>query len=93
MGDYVSGTKSKVNHISFSFNSHSTTNSMNSNKQRNSTLEVSVDYMNDQVLHLINNDQAENAKAILMEWEELMTREDGDDAVTVIWMKNLAPSH
>ena len=88
MGDYVSGTKSKVNNISFTFNSHSTTNSMNSDKQRNSTLEVSVDYMNDQVLHLINNDQAENAKAILMEWEELMTREDGDDAITVIWMKN-----
>jgi hypothetical protein len=66
---------------------------MNSDKQRNSTLEVSVDYMNDQVLHLINNDQAEDAKAILMEWEELITREDGDDAVTVIWMKNLAASH
>ena len=61
---------------------------MNSDKQRNSTLEVSVDYMNDQVLHLIHNDQAENAKAILMEWEELITREDGDDAITVIWMKN-----
>lgn len=88
MGDYLFGTKSKVNHISFTFNSHSTTNSMNSNKQRNSTLEVSVDYMNDQVLHLINKDQAENAKAILMEWEELITREDGDDAITVIWMKN-----
>ena len=89
MGDYVSGTKSKVNHISFSFNLHSTTNSMNSDKQRNSTLEVSVDYMNDQVLHLINNnDQAENAKAILMEWEELMTLEDGDDGVTIYWMEN-----
>ena len=61
---------------------------MNSDKQRNSTLEVSVDYMNDQVLHLINNDQAENAKAILMEWEELMTLEDGDDGVTIYWMKN-----
>jgi len=66
---------------------------MNSDKQRNSTLEVSVDYMNDQVLHLINDNQAENAKAILMEWEELMTHEDGDDAVTVIWMKNLAGSY
>ena len=66
---------------------------MNSDKQRNSTLEVSVDYMDDQVLHLIHNNQAENAKAILMEWEELITREDGDDAVTVIWMKNLAASH
>jgi hypothetical protein len=61
---------------------------MNSDKQRNSQIEVSVDYMNDQVLHLINNDQAENAKAILMEWEELITREDSDDSVTVIWMKN-----
>jgi hypothetical protein len=66
---------------------------MNSDKQRNSQIEVSVDYMNDQVLHLINNDQAENAKAILMEWEELITREDSDDSVTVIWMKNLAASH
>jgi len=65
---------------------------MNSDKQRNSQIEVSVDYMNDQLLHLINNDQAENAKAILMEWEELITREDDGDAVTVIWMKNLAGS-
>jgi len=61
---------------------------MNSDKQRNSTLKVSVDYMDDQVLHLINHNQAEDAKAILMEWEELITREDGDDNVTVIWMKN-----
>jgi hypothetical protein len=66
---------------------------MNSDKQRNSTLEVSVDYMNDQVLHLIHNNQPEDAKAILMEWEELMTHEDGDDSVTVIWMKNLAGSY
>jgi hypothetical protein len=65
---------------------------MNSDKQRNSQIEVSVDYMNGQVLHLINNDQAENAKAILMEWEELITREDDGDNVTVIWMKNLAGS-
>jgi hypothetical protein len=28
-----------------------------------------------------------------MEWEELITREDDDDAVTVIWMKNLAGSY
>jgi hypothetical protein len=61
---------------------------MKSNKQRNSTLEVSVDYMNDQVIHLINNDQAEDAKAILMEWEELMTHEDGNDAVAICWVKN-----
>lgn len=87
MGDYVSGTKSKVNHNFYSFKTPYN-NSMNSDKQRNSTLEVSVDYMNDQVLHLIHNDQAENAKAILMEWEELITREDGDDNVTVILMKN-----
>ena len=65
---------------------------MNSDKQRNSQIGVSVDYMDDQVLHLINHNQAEDAKAILMEWEELITREDGDDAVTVIWMKNLVGS-
>ena len=87
MGDYLSGTKSKVNHNSYLFKTPYN-NSMNSNKQRNSTLEVSVDYMDDQVLHLINHNQAEDAKAILMEWEELITREDGDDNVTVIWMKN-----
>ena len=87
MGDYLSGTKSKVNHNSYSFKTPYN-NSMNSDKHRNSQIEVSVDYMNDQVLHLINNDQAENAKAILMEWEELMTHEDGGDSVTVIWMKN-----
>jgi hypothetical protein len=91
MGDYLSGTKSKVNHNSYSFKTPYN-NFMNSDKQRNSQIEVSVDYMNDQVLHLINDNQAENAKAILMEWEELMTREDGDDAITVIWMKNLAGS-
>ena len=61
---------------------------MNSDKQRNSQIEVSVDYMNDQVLHLINNNQAEDAKAILMEWEELIAQEDDGDSVTVIWMKN-----
>jgi len=66
---------------------------MNSDKQRNSQIEVSVDYMNDRLFHLIHNNQPENAKAILMEWEELITREDGDDNVTVIWMKNLAASH
>ena len=44
--------------------------------------------MNDQVIHLINKNQAENAKAILMEWEELMTREVGDDAITIYWMRN-----
>jgi hypothetical protein len=66
---------------------------MNSDKQRNSQIEVSVNYMNDQVLHLTNHNQAEDAKAILMEWEELITREDDDDAVTVIWMKNLAGSY
>ena len=93
MGDYVFGTESKVNHNSHLFNSHITNNFMNSDKQRNSQIEVSVDYMDDQVLHLINHNQAENAKAILMEWEELMTHEDGDDVVTVIWMKNLSPSH
>ena len=87
MGDYLSGTRSKVNHNSYSFKTPYN-NSMNSDKQRNSTLEVSVDYMDDQVLHLINHNQAEDAKAILMEWEELITREDGDDNVTVIWMKN-----
>ena len=65
---------------------------MNSDKQRNSQIEVSVDYMDAQVLHLTNHNQAEDAKAILMEWEELITREDGDDNVTVIWMKNLAGS-
>ena len=92
MGDYVSGTKSKLNHNSYLFKTPYN-NSMNSDKQRNSTLEVSVDYMDDQVLHLINHNQAEDAKAILMEWEELITREDGDDNVTVIWMKNLAASH
>lgn len=92
MGDYLSGTKSKVNHNSYLFKTPYN-NSMNSDKQRNSTLEVSVDYMDDQVLHLINHNQAEDAKAILMEWEELITREDGDDNVTVIWMKNLAASH
>jgi hypothetical protein len=56
--------------------------------QRNSTLEASVDYMNEQVLHLVQNNQAEEAKAILMEWEELMTYEDGDDAIQVDWMDN-----
>jgi hypothetical protein len=92
MGDYLSGTRLKVNHNFYLFKTPYN-NSMNSDKQRNSTLEVSVDYMDDQVLHLINHNQAEDAKAILMEWEELITREDGDDNVTVIWMKNLAASH
>ncbi len=87
MGDYLSGTRSKLNYNSYLFKTPYN-NSMNSDKQRNSTLEVSVDYMDDQVLHLINHNQAEGAKAILMEWEELITREDGDDNVTVIWMKN-----
>lgn len=61
---------------------------MNSDKQRNSILEVSVNYMHDQVLHLIHNSQAENAKAILMEWEELMAHEDSDDVITIYWIKN-----
>ena len=91
MGDYLSGTRSKLNHNSYLFK-RPYNNSMNSDKQRNSQIGVSVDYMDDQVLHLINHNQAEDAKAILMEWEELITREDGDDAVTVIWMKNLVGS-
>ena len=56
--------------------------------QRNSTLEASIDYMNEQVLHLVQKNQAENAKAILREWEELMTYEDGNDAIQVDWMDN-----
>ena len=61
---------------------------MNSDKQRDSILKVSVDYMHDQVFHLIHNNQPKDARSILMEWEELITQEDGDDPVTVYWMKN-----
>jgi len=56
--------------------------------QRNSQLEVSIDYMNEQILHLVQTNQAENARAILREWEELITHQDGDDAIQVEWMDN-----
>jgi hypothetical protein len=61
---------------------------MKTDQQLNSQVEVSIDYMNDRIVHLISNDQAEDARAILMEWEELLTYECGDDAVKLDWMNN-----
>jgi hypothetical protein len=61
---------------------------MKSDQQLNSQVEVSIDYMNDRIVHLISNDQTEDARAILMEWEELLTYECGDDSIMLDWMNN-----
>jgi hypothetical protein len=61
---------------------------MKTDNQLNSQLDDVIDYMNKRVLDLIDKNEAENARAILLEWEELITHQDGDDAIQIDWMQN-----